>query len=140
MNYPIARLCRMLKVSRAWFYRWRNPKGPSPRQIRHEKLVEQVTTAFKDAGEQAGRDPLTRLLNNDGVEVSAPTVGSIMVEHGLRAARTRAWKKTTVQDPQAKTAHIKNHTLDANGKRNFSSTAPGPRFPAMRGHYLFAYR
>ena len=89
--------------------------------------MEQVTTAFKDAGEKAGRDQLTRLLNNDGVKVSAPTVGTIMAENGLRAARTRAWKKTTVQDPQAKTAHIKNHMLDANGKRDFSSKAPGAR-------------
>lgn len=95
--------------------------------MRHEELVEQVTTAFNDAGEKAGRDQLTRMLNNDGVKVSASTVGTIMVEHGLRAARMRVWKKTTEQDPQAKTAHISNHMLDANGKRDFSSTVPGSR-------------
>lgn len=50
-----------------------------------------------------------------------------MREKGLRAVRTRAWKKTTVQDPQAKTAHISNHMLDMAGKRDFTSTVPGVR-------------
>ncbi|MBP1235008.1 hypothetical protein JOE40_000476 [Arthrobacter sp. PvP102] len=35
--------------------------------------------------------------------------------------RAQAWKRTTVQDPQAKTAHIENHLLDAHGKRDFTS-------------------
>ncbi len=51
------------------------------------------------------------MLNAKGVQVSAPTVGAVMREQGLRAVRTRAWKQTTVQDPQAKTAHIRNHML-----------------------------
>lgn len=117
----------MLKVSRASFYRWRTPRGPSPRQVRHEALVEKVIEVFHAEKGMAGRDQLTRLLNNAGVKVSAPTVGSIMTEQGLRAARKRAWKKTTEQDPQAKTAHISNHMLDENGKRDFTSEAPGTR-------------
>lgn len=42
-NHPIAWLCRALKVSRASFYRWRSPQGPSPRAVRHQKLVTEVT-------------------------------------------------------------------------------------------------
>ncbi|WP_456505924.1 IS3 family transposase [Arthrobacter sp. UYCu723] len=126
-NHPIAWLCRALKVSRASFYRWRNPKGPSPRAVRHQKLVTEVTDLFKKEEGRAGRDQLALMLNAKGVAVSAPTVGAIMREHGLRAARTRAWKKTTEQDPQAKTAHIRNHMLDENGQRDFTSTVPGTR-------------
>jgi transposase InsO family protein len=120
-------MCRSLKVSRASFYRWRNPKGPSKRAARHEKLVEAVTTKFEDAKGRAGRDQLMKMLQEDGIRVSAPTVGSIMRGKGLRAVRTRAWKKTTEQDPQAKTAHIRNHMLDADGNRDFSSGVPGSR-------------
>ncbi|WP_307857174.1 IS3 family transposase [Pseudarthrobacter albicanus] len=126
-NHPIAWLCRALKVSRASFYRWRNPAGPSPRAVRHEQLVAEVTGLFEKEKGRAGRDQLTLMLNAKGVEVSAPTVGAIMREQGLRAVRTRAWKQTTVQDPQAKTAHIRNHMLDQDGKRDFTSTAPGTR-------------
>ncbi|MET3811477.1 transposase InsO family protein [Arthrobacter sp. UYEF3] len=125
MNHPVAWLCRTLKVSRASFYRWRNPAGPSPRAVRHDRLVGEVTGLFNKEKGRAGRDQLTRMLNNNGVDVSAPTVGAIMREHGLKAARTRAWKKTTEQDPPAKTAHIRNHMLDEDGKRDFTSTVPG---------------
>ena len=67
------------------------------------------------------------MLNAQGTKVSAPTVGAIMRENSLRAVRTRAWKQTTVQDPQAKTAHISDHMLDDQGKRDFTATAPGTR-------------
>ena len=95
--------------------------------MRHQTLVEAVAGKFNDAKGRAGRDQLTRMLNQDGISVSQPTVGAIMREQGLRAVRTRAWKQTTEQDPQAKTAHIENHMLDENGKRDFSSQVPGTR-------------
>lgn len=120
-------MCRVLKVSRASFYRWRNPAGPSPRAVRHEQLARAVKDKFNDADGRAGRDQLTKMLNQDGIDVSAPTVGTLMREQGLRAVRTKAWKKTTVQDPQAKTAHIENHMLDEDGARDFSAEVPGTR-------------
>ncbi|WP_442858655.1 IS3 family transposase [Arthrobacter sp. 9V] len=126
-NHSVVWLCRALKVSRASFYRWRNPAGPPPRVVRHEQLAAAVTTLYTKEEGRAGRDQLTLLLNEGGVKVSAPTVGAIMREHGRRAVRTRAWKATTVQDPQAKTAHIENHMLDAKGNRDFTSTVPGTR-------------
>ncbi|MET3812201.1 SDR family NAD(P)-dependent oxidoreductase [Arthrobacter sp. UYEF3] len=111
-----------------WFVRQlvRSPFSHD-RTVRHDRLVGEVTGLFNEEKGRAGRDQLTRMLNNNGVDVSAPTVGAIMREHGLKAARTRAWKKTTEQDPQAKTAHIKNHMLDEDGKRDFTSTVPGTR-------------
>lgn len=67
------------------------------------------------------------MLTTAGTPVSAPTVGAIMRQNGLRAVRTAAWKKTTVQDPQARTAHISNHMLDDDGTRDFTSEVPGTR-------------
>lgn len=117
----------MLKVPRASFYRWRNPAGPSPRALRHQELVTAVTGLYAKEKGRAGRDQLTLMLNTAGIPVSAPTVGAIMRRQGLRAVRTTAWKKTTVQDPQARTAHISNHMLDEDGTRNFTSTTPGTK-------------
>ncbi|XAS69441.1 hypothetical protein V3C33_09425 [Micrococcaceae bacterium Sec5.7] len=77
-NHPIAWLCRALKVSRALFYRWRNPAGPSPRAVRHEQLAAEVTGLFEKEKGRDGSDQLTLMLNAKGVEVSAPTVGAIM--------------------------------------------------------------
>ena len=39
----------------------------------------------------------------------------------------RAWKKTTDQDRDARTAHILNHMLDVHGVREFSSDTPRPQ-------------
>lgn len=74
-----------------------------------------------------GREQITPTLRQEGTPVATGTVGTIMNKHGLRAVHMRAWKKTTVVDPAARTEHIKNHMLDANGKRDFTSTAPGTK-------------
>lgn len=120
-------MCRVLGVSRASFYRWRQPKQPSPRAVRHQQLVEAVKAQYTAAEGMAGRRQLTRLLNNTGIDISESTVGTIMRAHGLRAIRTTAWKQTTVQDPQARTEHIQNHMVDDQGNRDFSSAEPGTR-------------
>lgn len=85
-------MCRVLRVSRASFYRWRTPSGPSARELRHQRLGQAIRHEFDKAGGKAGRDQLMRMLNANGIPVSAPTVGAIMREEGLRAVRTRAWK------------------------------------------------
>ena len=97
-TFSIAMMCRVLQVSWASFDRWRQPRQPSAQQVRHQQLVEAFTTVFEDAEGMAGRRQLTRMLHSKGVEVSEPTVGSIMHAQNLRAIRTAAWKQTTVQD------------------------------------------
>ncbi len=126
-NYPITWMCTRLNVSRASFYRWVKPSGPSPRAARHQELAGHVARVFKDIGGKAGRDQIRRLLALEGIRVAAATVGAIMRELGVKAIRLRAWKKTTRQDPHARTAHIHNHMLDENGKRSFTAVAPGQR-------------
>ena len=67
------------------------------------------------------------LLNQRVVKVFVGTVASIMNEAGVCARRMHAWKNTTVSDPSAHTEHIKNHTLDSHGKRDFTADVPGTR-------------
>jgi hypothetical protein len=54
-NHSVVWLCRALKVSRASFYRWRNPAGPSPRAVWHEDLVSAVTGLYEKEEGRAGR-------------------------------------------------------------------------------------
>lgn len=65
------------------------------------------------------------LLAADGISCSLGMVHTIMQEQGLVARRHRAWKRTTVRDPTAATAHIANHCLAADGRRDFTSPSPG---------------
>ncbi|QIM16220.1 IS3 family transposase [Leucobacter insecticola] len=126
-NYPVAWMCAKLRVSRASFYRWVKPSLPSPRRQRHEMLTGHVTRVYDAARGKAGRDQIWRILRGEGITVAAGTVGAIMRELGLKAVRVRAWKKTTVADPAARTAHIRNHMLDAFGNRQFTADVPGQR-------------
>ena len=126
-NHPVVWLCAKLKVSRASYYRWRNPKDPGPRAVRHDMLVEAIKSRYLAAGGKAGRDHLTLMCNNYGIKVSVSTVGLIMRSEQLRAIRTQAWRRTTEADPGARTAHIDNHMLDDDGNRDFTSSVPGTR-------------
>jgi transposase InsO family protein len=126
-NYPIIWMCRLLAVPRASFYRWLSGGGPSPRAKRHQELSGQIKAVYDEAGGKAGRDQIVKILAERGTAVAVATVGAIMRELGIKAVRTRAWKKTTAQDPTARTEHIKNHMLDADGNRCFTSESPGTR-------------
>jgi transposase InsO family protein len=61
------------------------------------------------------------------VRIAIGTVGSILRGRGLSAVRTRAWKQTTTVDPDTRTEHIKNHMVDRNVRRDFTSETPGTR-------------
>ena len=126
-NFPIDWMCRQLKVARASYYRWLAPTKPTKTHVRHAELEAQVLRVFDREKGKAGRDQLTILLGQEGVSIAPGTVGAIMRKHGLKAVRMRAWKKTTTADPDARTEHIKNHMLDKNGKRDFTSAVPGTR-------------
>ena len=120
-------MCHKLGVARASFYRWLRPEALTPTQHCHATLTEHVRRVFDRETGKAGRDQIAFLLRNEGIRVAVGTVGSIMRELGLRAVRMKAWKKTTDQDPDARTAHIRNHMLDEHGVRDFSSAVPGTR-------------
>lgn len=82
---------------------------------------------FENNDQMAGRDQLTKILKGQGIKIAAGTVGCIMNEYGLKSRRMRAWKKTAVNDPEARTEHIRNHMLDEHGKRDFTAVVPGTR-------------
>lgn len=50
-------------------------------------MVTTVTELDEAESGRAGRNQLTLILNGGGTKVSAPTVGAIMRENGLRAPR-----------------------------------------------------
>ena len=128
ITFPIDWMCRKLKVSRASFYRWLRPNVPTPTQVRHDLLDAHVVRVFAREKDMAGRDQITTILGQEGVSIATGTVGSILTDHGLRAVRMRAWKKTTTVDPLARTEHIQNHMQGKEGTRDFTSTTPGTRF------------
>lgn len=137
-NFAIAWMCRRLGVSRASYYQWAQPAVLTPTAEKHAELSVAVQDEFEKSGQMAGRDQLTKILNTQWTDGASGTVGSIMNEYGLRSRRSQAWKKTTVNDPEARTEHIQNDMLDKHRKLDFTSSVPGGQ--AGRRHYVPAER
>lgn len=126
-TYPVTMMCAALGLNRASYYRWRvRQQAPvPPRTQRHETVTKAIVSRFAATHGRVGRRPMRALLAADGIACSLGMVHAIMQEQDLVARRRRAWKRTTVRDPAAATAHIANHCLDAAGRRDFTSTHPG---------------
>jgi transposase InsO family protein len=93
---PYATSCRALKVSQAWFYKWRHG-DPSARHARREQLKIAIRQAFAAHRGTYGSPRITADLHDDGWRVSENTVAKLMAELGLAARRKRRRKSTTRQ-------------------------------------------
>lgn len=126
-TFPVTMMCTALGLSRASYYRWRTRHSAplTPRAQRRQTVTQAILTRFAATHGRVGRRPMRVLLAAEGIACSVGMVHAIMQEQGLVARRRRAWKRTTVRDPAAATAHITNHCRDATGRRDFTSMHPG---------------
>lgn len=126
-TYPVTMMCRALRINRTGYYRWKDRQTAAvpARTQRHRQLTAAIVTRFAAAHERVGRRPMRHLLAQDGIRCSPGLVHRIMAEQGLVARRRRAWRRTTRRDPAARTAHITNQCLGADGQRSFHSAHPG---------------
>ena len=91
---PQAVSCRALRVSQAWFYKWKDGKLPA-RAARRERPKAEVTRLFAERGGKDGSPRITAALRDAGWRVSENTVAGLMREQGLAARRKRKRKATT---------------------------------------------
>ena len=94
-NYPLAWMCRLLKVPRSSFYAWRN-RVESPTAARRRELALLVAQVFADSRQTSGCRRVAAQLGRDGHEASVGMVAVLMRELGLAAVQPRAYKRTTV--------------------------------------------
>jgi len=82
---PHAVSCRALDVSESWLYKWLS-RGPSPQELRRQRLDEAVKASFDDSGGTPGTYGSPRVwsdLVEDGWKVSQNTVAASMARQGL---------------------------------------------------------
>jgi putative transposase len=101
---PHAIACRALEVSQSWFYKWIN-RQPTARDLRRERLDEQIQRLFTASGGTYGSPRITDDLRETGWRVSQNTVAARMVELGLagrppkrRRSLTRQGKRPVARD------------------------------------------
>ena len=93
-TYPVALLCRSLRVSRSGFYAWAG-RGPSQRVRDDARLTAQLRLAHADSRQTYGRPRLCRAQRERGIAVSGKRVARLMRAAGLRARGRRRFVVTT---------------------------------------------
>ena len=96
-TYEIARMARLLGVSRSGYYDWagRAAAGPSPAQRRREQLVGKIKVFHADSDQVYGSPRILADLRADGEVVSGKTVAKLMRAHGIRGISPRKWTPPT---------------------------------------------
>ncbi|WP_091337525.1 IS3 family transposase [Micromonospora rhizosphaerae] len=118
-TYPVAWMCRMLRVPRSTFYAWRN-RAETATTARRRQLAEQVRRVFDASRGTYGCRRVTAALNREGIACSVGLVADLMRELGLQACQPRAYKRTTVPGQQP----VSSPDLIA---REFTAVQPGTR-------------
>ena len=118
-SFPVRRGCKLLEVSTSGFYAW-SGRPLSQAAARRVRLAVEVAATHGASDGIFGYRRVHRELAEAGQVVSAHLVRRLMREQDLHGSQPRAYRVTTVQDPDAVPAP---DLLE----RNFKSSVPGSR-------------
>jgi transposase InsO family protein len=118
-SFPVRRGCKLLQVSTSGYYAW-SGRPLSPTALRRARLTVDVAAAHGASDGIFGYRRVHRELVEAGQAVSAHLVRRLMREQDLHGAQPRAYRVTTIQDPDAAAAA---DLLE----RDFRSSEPGSR-------------
>jgi putative transposase len=93
-NIPVARACRVLRVSRSGYYQWLHAE-PSTRSIDDAVLAAEIKEVFHEHRGRYGAPRVRRALRRRGVRPSKKRVARLMRTLGLRGHTPRRYRKTT---------------------------------------------
>lgn len=115
-------MCQLLGVGRSTYYEWvHRAETVSASPTRRAQLGVLVMEVFDEFHETYGARRIARVLNERGHPCCVNTVAEMMRRQHLVAAQPRAYKRTTISDPDADPA-----VPDLIG-RDFTAAAPGTR-------------
>lgn len=105
VRYSIGVQCRVLRVSRAGYYRWRRQDVPK-RQRENGELLDRTRVLYAHYRKRYGSPRLTRVLQAEGYHCSRNRVARLMHDDGLQARSRRRWVRTTVSDHRAASPNL----------------------------------
>lgn len=96
-HYSVARMARLLEVSRSGFYAWaaRGRNGPGLRAVQRAEIDQRVRAAFAASDEVSGAPRITAALGRDGYRVNRKTVAASMRRQGLEGISPRMFTPVT---------------------------------------------
>ena len=93
-RYPVARLCRLLQVSRSGYVQWRS-RPPSDRALANAALDAQIATIHAESRQSYGRPRILHELEQRGIQAGHERVRRSLKRQSLRPAYKRAYRVTT---------------------------------------------
>ena len=96
-NFSVARMARLLEVSRSGFYAWCK-RGPSKQAVRAVRIEQKVAWFHGESDEVSGAPRILADLREDGERISRKTVAKTMRKLGLRGICPKKWRTTTLTD------------------------------------------
>jgi len=94
-NHAVSRLCRVLQVSHAAYYRWKG-QPISPRAAANLVLVEKIRKAHTDSNGTYGSPRIHAELEDQGVRASRGRIARLMAFSGIVGRRGRRRIRTTI--------------------------------------------
>ena len=92
--FPVAALCKALKVSRGGYYAW-SRRPPSPSAVRRGELVAAIRRAHTESRSTYGSPRVYRALKARGVPCCENTVAKLMRADGVRPKARRPFAART---------------------------------------------
>jgi len=101
-EFPVAAMCRALKVSRSGFYEWRH-RGPSPRARANLALLAEIRRVHQEHREAYGALKTWFALKERGIACGKHRVARLRQAAGIEAKRKRRFRVITEhhRTPQA---------------------------------------
>jgi putative transposase len=115
-DYPLATMCRLLKVSKSGLYAWRG-RGMSARKHGDIRLTAQIEAIHRHSHGTYGAPRVHADLRHHGTRVGCKRVARLMRAAGLHGASRRRFVTTTLRDPMMQPAQDLV-------QRNFQAAAP----------------
>lgn len=92
--FPIAAMCKVLKVSRSGYYDWCN-RGESPRSNRDRYLLGYIRRVHDQSRQHYGIVKCWKQLNREGIACGRDRVARLRREQGIYSKRRRRFVVTT---------------------------------------------
>src|SRR4029077_5527320 len=101
--YPIATMCRVLKVSSSGYYAWRK-RAPCRRKLMDLLLGDRIEALYRASRDTYGRVRIQADLRDDDIWVGDKRVARLMRERNIHGVSRRKSFTTTVRDHDARPA------------------------------------
>ncbi len=93
-EFPVARMYKVLDVSRSGYYAWRK-RPVSAREMANRELYKKIEAVYNESHGTYGSPRIYHQLKRQGVACSENRVARLMRLRGLQAKQTKQYKATT---------------------------------------------